>query len=985
MCYNDAIRVGNNIIPTSHKIVCYGGNTIDLCGEINATINYNNKSFSHIFLVVKANTTNLFGRDLLTKYNMHITCPVNTVKSDVINEFADYLCTDYKSCVKDTVTLNVLPNAKPIFAKARAVPVRMQSLVNEELNRLVESGIITKVYSSEWASPTVNVHKSSGQVRICGDFSSTVNPHLEAIHTPLHTIDEVIAKVGNATIFSKIDLANAFLQLPLCNESKKYTTIHTSEVLFFYNFLPFGLKASSGLFQSYMLKILNGINNVIVYQDDLLIMSVNNAEHNDTLRSVLNALKAAGVKVNVNKSPFFLDKVKYLGYIFSRNGVEPDHEKIRAIVEAPAPTDIKQLQAFIGMANFYRRFVHKFSDKLSSLYSLLKKDVKFEWGHEQQECFNLFKKIIANHPVLKPFNTKFRTLLETDSSGYGVSAVLFQRENDSVEWHPVEFASRTLNSAERNYSNIEREALSIIFGVEKFKHYLLGGRFTIHNDQQPLKKLLGCNSNIPTTCSARLQRWALRLSYFDYDLEYSRGSINVNSDCLSRLPLSDTVNICEPYELVFTVKTLDDFPVNCNIISEHTYSDNKLSQLVKHIKYGIQINNNSEISCFKSVFRKMSIYKGCILYENRVVIPSSLQKQVLAQFHEGHPGMTAMKGLMRAVVWFHGLDKAIVDLVNSCSICQSVRSKPPKTNLQWPIPSRPWSRVHVDHFFYENKVLFIAVDALSKYIECEIVPSTSVSDTIHALRMIFSRNGLCDVLVSDNASCFTAQQFQYFLKRNDIKHITPPPYSPSSNGQAERGVRVLKDLLKKCQINDSLIVRLANVLLQYRTTPHSITEIPPSISLNNRKYITIKDRVNPKYCQSDVSLKKLNQFQIGDSVLALNLRDGPKWLNATVVEVLGVNTYNVLIHKHNINWKRHQNQLLPVKDHKVESLDNYKTVSSQPLVPTLSFPQNYQIPSIETHANVNCNNQNSNGNNCELRRSVRTRNQLVVMVLMNSM
>ena len=169
----------------------------------------------------------------------------------------------------------------------------------------------------------------------------------------------------------------------------------------------------------------------------------------------------------------------------------------------------------------------------------------------------------------------------------------------------------------------------------------------------------------------------------------------------------------------------------------------------------------------------------------------------------------------------------------------------------------------------------MAVDALSKYIKCEVVPSTSATDTINALRLIFSRSGLCDVLVSDNATCFTAQQFQDFLKRNDIKHFTPPSYSPASNGQAERGVRVMKDLLRKCKSMESFSHRLANVLLQYRSTPHSVTHLPPSVLPNRRKYVTIKDRVNPKFCKFDSGLeKKIRQFHVGDSFLALNLREG---------------------------------------------------------------------------------------------------------------
>lgn len=171
---------------------------------------------------------------------------------------------------------------------------------------------------------------------------------------------------------------------------------------------------------------------------------------------------------------------------------------------------------------------------------------------------------------------------------------------------------------------------------------------------------------------------------------------------------------------------------------------------------------------------------------------------------------------------------------------------------------------------------------------------------IDASRLIFSRNGLCDTIVSDNASCFTAKEFQDFLTHNDISHYRPPPYCPASNGQAERGVRVVKDLLKKNKSNELLHMRLAAIMLQYRSTPHSATGIAPSVSLNSRKFITIKDRINPKYCVAEkCKLKKMRQFEVGDLVLALNLREGQKWFKATVTEKLGINIYEVLLHSTN--------------------------------------------------------------------------------------
>ena len=918
----DAVAVGAAITPTSNRVLGYSGDPISLVGQCTLKVSYKGLDVQQKFLVVKSNSVNLLGRDLCTKLNINILLPddvslVHSVSDNVLGQFRDYLSDDFQSQVKQTVHLQVLSDSPPVFCKARTVPVRMRDSVKKELERLQAAGKITKVFASDWASPTVNVCKADGSVRICGDFSVSVNKYLQPVQSPLPTIDEVITQVGTAKIFAVIDLANAFLQLPLDEESKKYTTVNTTDGLFQYNNLPFGLRSSPGIFQAYMSKLLNGINNVIVYQDDLLIFSMNKHQHNDTLHKVLTTLRDAGIKLNTRKCKFVTKQVQYLGHIFNEHGVQPNPEKIRAILDAPSPTNVKQVQAFLGLCTFYSRFVPNFSDVMSPLYHLLKKCVKFHWGPDQQKCFQLIKQLFKSNKILKLYNASHETLLETDSSGYGIAAVLFQRSNSTEPWSPVQFASRSLNDAERNYSNIEREALSVVFGCEKFKKFLLGARFTIRNDQQPLRKLFGLKSGVPTTCSARIQRWALKLSQFHYDFEYSRGKDNVHSDCLSRLPLADTIAESEPYELVFTMSSLDNSPVTCEHVKHHTNLDVDLTELKQYIKYGFpaKITNNN-LKPFRNLVSQLSLMKGCILFQNRVVIPQTLQQLVLNQMHEGHPGITAMKSQARSLIWYPNMDRDITELVKACPSCQSIRSRPPQNNnIEWPIPPRPWSRVHIDHFFFENKTCFIAVDALSKYIECETVPNTSVNATIDVLRTIFSRNGLCDVIVSDNASCFTAQAFKEFLINNGIQHITPPPYSPSSNGQAERGVRVVKDLLKKQNKADSFQTRLAKALFHYRCVPHSVTQIVPSVALNNRKYITVKDRVNPKYFFSknrESESHHIVQFEIGDRVLALNVREGPKWHQATVVQKLGVNVYNVHIHQLNVVWKRHANQLLSI-------------------------------------------------------------------------
>ena len=933
----DAHRIEAAIIPSDKRMFGYGGFDIKTLGQTTVNFSYKGYHFKHTFVVVDSNCVNLFGRDLAHKLEMYLEIPncVNNVSS-VLSEFKDYLSDDFQSNVIEEIKLEVDPNATPVFCKARTVPVRLKEAVKTELNRLVEAGKITKVYSSNWSSPIVSVLKSDNTVRICTDFSNTVNKYLQPVQSPLVSIDDVIAQVGDARVFSAIDCKNAFLQLKLDDASKEYCTFNCSDGLYRFNYLPYGLSASPGIFQAFMSKILNGIDNVICYLDDVLILTPTIQEHNVVLRKVLQALQKAGVKINGRKSKFYTDKVTYLGHEFDKNGVHPSTDKIDAIVRAPAPCNLKQLQAFLGLTQFYSRFIKNFSHVMEPLYRLLKKDAAFIWGTDQEKSFNIVKGLFKTNKVLKLYNPKFETLLETDSSGYGCAGVLMQRENSHKPWHPVQFVSRTLNSSERNFSNLEREALSVLYSCEKLRKFLLGSHFIIKNDHKPLEKLFKCDSNVPENVSARLQRWRLRLSQFKYTFQYAKGKDQVHSDCLSRLPLPETVPEVEPYELIFTVNTLQEMSINCLDIAAATDNDNDLKQLKGYIKNGWPTNPDSKLNVYKKYFSRMSIMKGCILYDNRVLIPATFRKRVLENFHEGHPGIVAMKSLVRGVVWYPGIDNDVENLVKNCSVCQLNRSKPAQKNtIEWPQPKRPWSKLHIDHFFIENKTCLVVVDSHSKYIECEIVKSTSAGDSVNAMRKIFSRNGLCDTLVSDNATSFVGKEFQEFLKFHGIRHITPPPGSPSSNGQGEVSVRIVKNLLKKSDSKEPFETRLVKALFYYRTVPHNTTQIPPCVMLNSRRYITAKDRLNPKYYDfAEKKSKVINKFDVGDNVLALNLREGQKWLEATVVGVSGTNIYEVHVPALQMVWRRHANQLLLIP----RSYD-INTPTSSAVAPNTALPK----------------------------------------------
>ena len=336
------------------------------------------------------------------------------------------------------------------------------------------------------------------------------------------------------------------------------------------------------------------------------------------------------------------------------------------------------------------------------------------------------------------------------------------------------------------------------------------------------------------------------------------------------------------------------------------------------------------------------------MYNNRVYSPEPLRAKVLDQFHEGHPGITAMKTMVRSLIWYPGLDKAVEERVKSCHEYLQARKKPSqKTHTEWGKTERPFSRIHIDHFDFENKTFLLVIDSLTKYIECEVAKSTSASEIIELLTLIFSRHGLPDTIVSDNAPGFKSEELKSFYTANHIHLMNPPPYSPASNGQAERSVETIKKLLKK-NTNGSMRVRLANVLLYYRNAPHSITGMAPSVALNGRKYVTVKDRINPCYVPKIKDhLPAIPNYSVNDKVYALNLREGDKWLLSTVVEKLGQNVYNVRVDELNTIWKRHCKQLLSCSaQQSIVSSANRQPITNTPI----SFSQIQNILSHDTQS-----------------------------------
>ena len=405
---------------------------------------------------------------------------------------------------------------------------------------------------------------------------------------------------------------------------------------------------------------------------------------------VLARLKGHGIRLRKEKCAFMMESVEYLGFRISREGLSPLTSKVRAIVEAPGPTDIQQLRSYLGMLNYYGRFIPDLSTVLHPMNALLQSNSRWSWTKECEEAFASSKQLLLDSTVLTHYDISLPVTLACDASSYGVGAVLSHRFRDGVE-RPIAFASRTLSSSERNYSQIEREALSIVFGIQKFHQYVYGRHFILITDHKPLTYILGPQQSIPPLAAARIQRWAWQLSAYKYDIEFRASCKHANADGLSRLPLKVVGAEANPDEArIANLHRLEALPVTVADLKTATSRDPALSRVLLYMRSGWPSDLSEDLSPFKNRFTELSEEDGCLLWG---VIPMSLQSQVLNELHDSHPGISKMKALARCHVWWPDMDRNIEALVRSCESCQSIKHAPPVAPLHpWIWPSRPHSR-----------------------------------------------------------------------------------------------------------------------------------------------------------------------------------------------------------------------------------------------------------------------------------------------------
>ena len=928
-----AVFPNQTLHPSNLVLKTYTDECMKVKGTLNMRVTYGDQKQKLVLVVVEGNGPSLLGRNWLKylRLDWNNIFSVRTAKMKPLHALLQYHQILFSKELGEihpfTASLHIQADATPRFFKARPMPFAIKDAISQELNRLEKQGTISPVTHSQWATPIVSVPKKDGKFRICGDYKVTVNQVLMVEEYPLPTPEELFSTLAGGKVFSKLDLSQAYLQLPVDEESKQYLTINTHQGLYVYNRLPFGVSSAPAIFQKLMDTVLQGVPGVTCYIDDILVSSADEDSHLQSLEEVFNRLEKHGFRLKLEKCEFLLKSIEYLGHIVSKDGIQPVPTKVEAIVKAPIPANVQQLRSFLGLTNYYGKFIPNLATLLHPLNALLQANKEWKWTPECVKAFQAAKEQIISASVLTHYDPTLPITLAADASAYGVGAVISHVLSDNTE-HPIAFASRTLTTSEQNYAQLEKEALALIFGIKKFHRYLYGRKFTLITDHKPLTTILGPKKGIPSLAAARLQRWAILLSAYDYTIHYKSTTDHGNADGLSRLPLPITTPTMDTQgAIMFNIGQVQALPVTFQHIQKATRRDVILSKVFRYVIEGWPNHVPDELKPYKNRETELSTENGCLMWGIRVIIPQQLQSQVLKTLHANHPGITRMKAIARSYFWWSGLDKAIEEVGKSCHSCQANQPNPSVAPLHpWVWPDSPWKRVHVDFAGpFQGHTFFIAVDAYSKWPEVVVMPSTTSEKTIDVLRTMFAQHGLPEHLVSDNGPQFTSAEFSKFLEGNRIKHILSAPYHPASNGLAERFVQTLKRNLKATVKEGKTIHhRLAEFLFEYRATPHATTDVSPSELFLKRKLKTRFDLLLPN-TKKHVTSKQSDQKQQHDKharpcslfpgslVMIRDYTGSSKWIPGMILRKLGPVTFDVETTNGRI-VKRHVDQLRFRKD-----------------------------------------------------------------------
>ena len=813
-----------------------GGAPLDVLGATDIRLQRKDRSTVEEVFVIRSLHTALLGRSASVK--LGLVARLDSISMQTVRDSYPKLCTGL-GMIEQPYTIKLKPDAVPYSLKTpRRIPLPLMPKVKNELERMEKIGVISRVEEpTDWCSGMVVVPKKNSDPRICVDLTK-LNESVRREKYILPSVEQTLGSLAGAVIFSKLDANMGFWQIPLAEESAKLTTFITPFGRFYFNRLPFGIASAPEHFQNRMVtQVTEGLEGVVCHMDDLLVWGSTQEQHDSRLHAVLQKMVTAGMTLNVDKCEISKQEVKFLGHIISDKGVKSDPAKTSAVREMAEPTNVSELRSFLGMVNQLGKFVPQLAEKDKPLRDLLSKKNHWIWGVDQVRAFKELKEELSSTPVLALYDPNKETKVSADASSFGLGAVLLQKWSDV--WRPVAYASRSLSSVEQRYAQVEKEALALTWACERFRDFLIGQHFELETDHKPLLSLLGAQAL--DTLPPRIQRFRMRLMGYSYTISHVAGKDLWTADTLSRAPLRAEATRADNELMestnIYVDSIMDNLPVSAtymDTLRENLRADSVCSAVMKMCQDGWP-DNSSCTSLLKLYWAErayLTVQDGLLLKGTRLVIPSAMRNDVLAKIHQGHQGVVKCRERARQSVWWPGLSQQLNELVQNCRTCIKERTNHTEPLMPSDLPERPWQKLGADLFTLKGKMYLLVVDYYSRYVEVANLSLTKSADITAHLKSMFAHHGIPEVLVSDNGPQFAARGFTTFAANYGFQHVTSSPKFPQSNGESERAVQTVKNLLKKAE--DPYLA-----LLAYRTTPLKNGFSPAELLMGRRLRTTV--------------------------------------------------------------------------------------------------------------------------------------------------
>ena len=777
-----------------------------------------------------------------------------------------------------------------------SVPISTANAINTEIERLEEEDIIEKVSGPQgWISNFDVVSKKNNKVRLCLD-ARTLNTAIKREKYPIPTVDSIIDSMHGSKIFAKLDMKEAYTQLELSPDSREITNFNTENGVYRHKRLVYGINNSFEIFQRTMEQSFGVIDGVRFISDDIIIYAKDEKDLIQKLETVFQRIRELGLKLNKSKCEFVKDRIKFFGIEISKDGINADPEKISVIQNAKAPSSVSELRSFLGLCNYVSRFIKSFSEKTAVLRELLKKNQKFEWKEVHQAAFENMKNELSSTHVLSFYDPTKQVQLVTDASNYAVGGILLQ--SDGSEMRPIHYVSRSLSPSEMKYSITEKEALALVWRIEKLHLYLYGKTFNVIVDHQALKYIFSSRSS---NANARITRWQLKLQAYDFNIAYQKGEKNI-ADFLSR---NCGENIYDENDSMYTTKYLNflcekHVPKTMTLqqIKDESKNDKEISALRNALLTG-KWHDNPTLKPFEKMKNEFLDSDGIVLRGKRILLPKSMRKRALNVVHEGHLGIEKCKNLLRAKVYWPGMDTDVTNHINSCIPCQANSKSSQSLPIQMSeLPDGPLDEIALDFFgpLPSGETLLVIEDLYSRFPFIEVMKTTTATSVINRLEKLFAIYGYPNKVRTDNGSPFQGKNIKEYFNDCGIKHMKITPRYPQANGTIERFMQVIGKCVKTSRFNGKdWKTELNNMLRNYRTAPHKVTQKSPSLLLFNReirvKIPTIEKPAFDREAKTNQSIhnekakryfdKKRNaksiEIQIGDSVILKRSQKGNKF------------------------------------------------------------------------------------------------------------